>query len=140
MSKVSYLGVAGLGKIVPISFGEVVDSIFIEITNADSKDGFVIEYEGIVKMYQLMMESSDGCRRTTETSNQFIEIITNHGLTELTISLKKEWKECGDIKELESGLQVQIPDKSVILVPTDVLIKKLFRIVTAKERKLFYFQ
>lgn len=142
MAKTSYLGVVGLGKVTPIRFGEVVDSIFIEITNSDARDGFVIEYEGIVKIYEEIMKRNEGFTCTIETRNQTLDMYVNQGFTDLTISSKDSWKSenCADIKELEEGLNVHIPNQSRMLIPTQLFIKKLFRIMTAKERNLFRFR
>lgn len=141
MEKVSYLGVIGLGKITPIGYGKVIDSIFIEITNADRKDGFVVEYEGITQIYEEIMGRPEGFSYSFDTRHQIIDLVVNHGFTELTISSKDEWKSenCSDIKELEAGLQVEIPNAYKMLIPTQQFIKKLFRIITAKERNLFDF-
>ena len=140
--KVSYLGCAVLGQITPIGVGDITDSIFLQITNADHKDGFLLEYDGIVKLYKLLMSRPEGYKEEISTKHQVIHVTVNNGLVEVTISANEEWKSsnCTDVKELEVGLEVELADVVIFLIPTQTLVKKLFNIITAKERNLFKFK
>lgn len=141
MEKVSYLGCVTLGKITPIGVGDITESIFLQITNADHKDGFLLEYDGIVKVYNLLMARPEGYKEEVTTQHQAIKLTVNNGLTEVTICANDEWKSsnCSDVKELELGLEVELADTVKFLIPTQTLVKKFFNIITAKERNLFKF-
>lgn len=142
MKKVSYLGCAVIGQITPIGVGNITDSIFFQITNADHRDGFLLEYDGIVKVYNTVMKRPEGYMEEIETSNQVIKLIVNNGLIEVTIEAKDSWgsSNCDDMRELEVGLEVELADVVKFLIPTQILIKKFFNIITAKERSLFKFE
>ena len=88
------------------------------------------------------MSRPEGYKEEISTKHQVIQVTVNNGLTEVTISANEEWKSsnCTDVKELEVGLEVELADVVIFLIPTQTLIKKLFNIITAKERNLFKFK
>lgn len=140
--KISYLGCASLGEVTPIEYGELTNLLFWQITNADKKDGFFLEFEAIKELYTTMMSNGSNLKTKLVTKHQIIEIVSNYDLTELTIHNCDDWsiEQCRDMKELQLDLQIEVNQSVKMLLESKFFIKKLFRIITAIERNLFQYR
>ena len=140
--EISYLGCASLGEVTPIEYGELTNLLFWQITNADKKDGFFLEFEAIKELYTTMMSNGSNLKTKLVTKLQIIEIVSNYDLTELTIHNCSDWniEQCRDMKELQLDLQIEVNQSVKMLLESKFFIKKLFRIITAIERNLFQYR
>lgn len=141
--EVEYLGYGSLHKkVIPVAYGSITNAMYyqIEVEDGDPIDGFILEYDAIVRIYEALMSYSASGTHVIETANQKITVRGANDLVDLRIVCKDSWaNDNEDMLALEDELRRPVSNEHRVLLNTSNLIVKLFRTITAIERSLVSF-